>query len=128
MDEATEFATTIGEQSRFEGELSGKDHYWVSGTVVGKSDLDGILLVDETGLWQGNIASQIVIVAGTVEGNIKAGEKIEITQSGRVKGNLAAPAIAMAEGATFDGKVTMKEASVTRYRERRGVPEPDKED
>jgi len=123
VDEVTEFATIIGENSEFEGELCGKDHHLVAGTVIGKSNLSGILYIDDGGFWQGNIVSDIVIVAGRVEGNIKAKSKIEITQSGKVTGNLAAPAIAMAEGAVFDGKITMKEASVIRYKERRGVEE-----
>ena len=121
IDDATEFATFIGEASEFEGSLRGKDHYFVAGKVIGKSELGGILYLDEGGVWQGNISAEVVIIAGTVEGNITAKDKIELTDSGRVKGNLAAPAIAMAEGAVFDGKVTMKEASVTRYRERRGI-------
>jgi hypothetical protein len=49
-----------------------------------------------------------VVVAGTVSGEITATERIEIRPSARISGNLAAPRMAMHEGAIFEGRCAMK--------------------
>jgi cytoskeletal protein CcmA (bactofilin family) len=44
-----------------------------------------------------------VIVAGHVDGDIVADEKVEITESARITGTVTALAIAVAEGAIVEG-------------------------
>ncbi|MDH5649884.1 MAG: polymer-forming cytoskeletal protein [Gammaproteobacteria bacterium] len=128
IDEATEFATIIGEGTVFEGMLRGQDNQLISGKIIGECDLDGLLYLAASGQWQGNIKADIVIIAGTVEGNVFAKNKLELAESGRVSGNLEAPRIAIAEGAVYDGKIKMgKSTEVTRFKERRGTESPETE-
>jgi cytoskeletal protein CcmA (bactofilin family) len=44
---------------------------------------------------------------GAVKGNVTAKEKFEVRAGGSIDGTLIAPKIAMAEGATFNGKIEM---------------------
>ena len=44
---------------------------------------------------------------GSVKGNVTAKEKFELRAGGIVDGELIAPKVAMAEGATFNGKIEM---------------------
>jgi cytoskeletal protein CcmA (bactofilin family) len=44
-----------------------------------------------------------------VTGNISAGEKVELTESGRVKGDIVAPRVVIADGAQFKGMVDMSD-------------------
>ncbi len=44
-----------------------------------------------------------MIVAGRVDGDIVADEKVEITESARISGTVSAEAIAVAEGAIVEG-------------------------
>ena len=54
-------------------------------------------------MWKGSIKAGNVIVAGHVEGDIVADGKVEITDTARITGTVAAAAIAVAEGAVVDG-------------------------
>jgi len=124
LDEHVEFTTQVGEGSVFEGVLRGSGHYRVSGKFIGDCDVSGVISIEQEGFWLGSILADIVIIAGMVEGNVNARSKIELLSTGKVAGNLEAPAIAIDEGAEFDGQVKMaKGENVTRFRERRSTTE-----
>ena len=53
------------------------------------------------------ITAQSVVVAGKVTGNVVATDRVEILPTGTLEGNIRAPKIAIAEGATFKGSVDM---------------------
>lgn len=119
-DEDISFTTQIGEGSVFEGVIRGSGHYSINGKVIGDCDIGGVLKIQEQGFWLGSILADVVVIAGMVEGNVNARSKIELLSSGRIAGNLEAPAIAIDEGAEFDGQVRMaKGENVTRFKERR---------
>ncbi len=50
-----------------------------------------------------------MIVEGEFTGNINAGEKVELSATGRVKGDIVAPCVVIADGAHFKGMVNMSE-------------------
>lgn len=126
-DTVTTYTTEIGPDAVFNGKLSGEGNYAVRGKMVGESDISGTLLLRTEGEWVGNVLADVVIIAGTVKGHVMARVKIELQASGRVEGDLEAPALAIAEGAVYDGKIKMaKKADITRFKEKRGVePEED---
>ena len=121
-DNIVTYTTEVGPDAVFEGKLQGEGNYSVRGKIIGESDISGILLLETGGEWIGNVLADVVVIAGTVKGNVMAREKLELQITGRVNGDLEAPVIAIAEGAVYDGKIKMaKAANVTRYKERRGV-------
>ena len=126
-DNIVTYTTEVGPDAVFEGKLQGEGNYSVRGKIIGESDISGILLLETGGEWIGNVLADVVVIAGTVKGNVMAREKLELQVTGRVDGDLEAPVIAIAEGAVYDGKIKMaKAANVTRYKERRGIePEED---
>ena len=121
-DNIVTYTTEVGPDAVFEGKLQGEGNYSVRGKIIGESDISGILLLETGGEWIGNVLADVVVIAGTVKGNVMAREKLELQVTGQVIGDLEAPVIAIAEGAVYDGKIKMaKAANVTRYKERRGV-------
>jgi cytoskeletal protein CcmA (bactofilin family) len=64
----------------------------------------------------GNIKAKFVIVEGRVDGDIHATESVSIRQSAKVKGNIFAPRVGIADGANFSGSIDMnhKGAAATR--------------
>ena len=46
-----------------------------------------------------------VVVAGTVEGDVVAGKRVEIAGTARVAGSLSGHSIAVAEGAIIEGEI-----------------------
>ncbi len=96
-------ATLISEGCKVTGAISGNGDFLVSGEVEGECDLTGSLTIAPNGFWKGSIGATTVIVAGTVEGDIVAGGRIEITDTARITGTVTAEAIAVAEGAIVQG-------------------------
>lgn len=119
-DSLGQHETRIGSEARFDGELSGSSNYSIAGTVNGKCNIDGVVYIEESGAWEGEIQARVVIVAGTVVGNIIATEKLVLENSCVVRGKLSAVAIAIAEGAQYEGKIAMDVAqNITRFTEKR---------
>jgi cytoskeletal protein CcmA (bactofilin family) len=103
-----------------EGILRGKGNYKVAGRIVGESDIEGALLLDERGSWLGKIVADVVVIAGRVEGDIIARKQLELQASAVVHGNLEAPVIAIDKGAEHEGNLKMTSGKdVTQYTERR---------
>lgn len=114
-------ASVIGESSFFRGTFGGDDDYLVFGTVEGECDILGGLIVQPGGTWKGNATVNDLIVSGTVEGNVTARNKIELTAGAHVRGSLSAPAIAIAEGAVHEGELhVQREDAVMYFNDRRG--------
>ena len=53
-----------------------------------------------------------VVVQGTVNGSISAGERIELAPSARVTGDLSATQVVIADGAQFNGRVDMARRTI----------------
>jgi cytoskeletal protein CcmA (bactofilin family) len=98
-------ATLISEGCNIAGVISGDGDFLVSGKIDGECDLTGMLTISPSGFWKGSISATSVIVAGTVEGDIVAGARVEISETARITGTVTGEAIAVAEGAVVQGKM-----------------------
>ena len=107
LDKVEGFSTCIGEGTTFTGKIGGDGHCIVHGEIVGDCDLKGTLVLGEKGHWKGDIVAENILLAGTVEGNVSAKEKIEIVSTARVKGTITSKVMAIAEGAIHDGEIRM---------------------
>ncbi len=112
----------IGVGARFHGTLAGSGGYLIQGEVVGDGEIEGRVVIAVGSSWKGDVLADVVQVAGTVEGNIVARQKIDLAATAVVVGDLTAPLIALAEGASYEGAITKpRKTQVTRYTERRGL-------
>jgi cytoskeletal protein CcmA (bactofilin family) len=102
-DQSSGKATLINEGCKISGEISGTGDFIVNGEVAGDCDIDGTVTLARNGFWQGSIQADNVIVAGQIEGDITAANKVEITNTARISGTVTAEAIAVAEGAVVEG-------------------------
>lgn len=99
--------TLVGEGSIFDGTMKSKASIRIQGHIKGDMDCLGDVIIGEQGAVQSNISARSVTVAGTVQGNITASEKIIITATGKVFGNLSSKVFVVNEGAVFRGACTM---------------------
>lgn len=98
----------IGKSIVIKGELSGNEDLTIEGTVEGKISLtDNSVIVGADGRVTANIFARTITITGKVEGDVTATERIEVTASGSVKGNLRAPRLVITDGAFFQGSVEM---------------------
>ncbi len=105
LDSSTEPATFIAPSTTIVGELSGKGSYVFCGTLEGKCDVDGPITLAEGGTWKGTLKATDVIIAGTVEGDVIARQRVEISRTARITGSLSGKSIAVAQGAVIEGDV-----------------------
>ena len=86
----------------------GGEDLTLDGKLEGKISLpDHVLTVGTNANIDAEILAKVVIILGAVRGNVTAKEKFEVRAGGSMDGTLIAPKIAMAEGATFNGKIEM---------------------
>lgn len=102
------FETVIGGQTTLKGELHCPHNIRIDGVFEGQLDIQGNILVGETGKVIADISAQIVVVAGAVRGDI-SGKKVQLLRTARVWGNINAGAITTEEGAFMDGKLIMSQ-------------------
>jgi cytoskeletal protein CcmA (bactofilin family) len=115
--------TYIGASTKIVGTITGQGPYVFCGTVEGDCDINGPLTLAPGAIWRGTLKASDLVVAGTVEGDVVARQRVEISGTARVTGSLSGNSIAVAEGAVIEGdiKVTNGEQPVT-FQEKR-VPE-----
>jgi cytoskeletal protein CcmA (bactofilin family) len=98
----------IGQSIEIKGELTGNEDLTIDGKVEGKIVLrDHNLTIGANGRIKAEVQAKTVTVVGEVVGNIAADDKIEIATSGSVQGDLRAPRVALADGASFKGAIDM---------------------
>jgi cytoskeletal protein CcmA (bactofilin family) len=115
--------TVIGAGIQIKGEITGGDSVDIAGSLEGSSRVEGFFLVREGGRVVGPISAADVIVEGQVEGTLIEGRKVEIGAASRVKAQIKASVVAIAEGAYFEGQIDMSgeegETARLAFRERR---------
>ena len=99
--------TVIGSSIVIDGEITGDEDLVIQGTVKGKIGLKQSLYVEGTGTVEADIQTQNVEIAGQVTGNITATDKVELKANCRMVGDIKAPRILIADGASFKGNVDM---------------------
>jgi|SRR5450432_1458269 cytoskeletal protein CcmA (bactofilin family) len=96
----------IGKSVLIKGELSGSEDIYVDGQVEGNIHLSGHnLTIGPHGRVRANISAKNVTVAGTLDGNIVAGERTEFRKTAVANGDVQTKRIAIEDGAFFKGKL-----------------------
>ena len=96
----------VGSSVVIKGELLAREDVVIAGRVEGTISVEGHLVVVEPGEHvAADVVAKGVVIAGTVAGSVVAEERIELRSTARVEGELSAPRIAIAEGATLSGRV-----------------------
>ena len=111
---------TIGKSVVIKGELSAKEDLIVEGRIEGKVELDhNVLTIGTAGRIKARVLATQVIVMGKVKGDITATEAIHLRRTATVDGELVAPKIGMAEGASFRGQVDTQHSQASTFPSKR---------
>lgn len=104
----------IGKSVVIKGELSGSEDLTIEGQVDGKIELrQNVLTIGPNGKIKAQVFAKSVVILGEVTGNVTASEKVDIRDNGSVDGDIAAPRVAIAEGAHFRGSIDMQRAGTS---------------
>lgn len=114
----TAAASRITPGLSLKGEISGREDLWIGGRVEGALRFDASrVVVGASGTIHGGVEAREIVVEGKVEGNLRATERLEVTATGKVRGDASATRLSMQEGAVFNGSI-----EVVRAGESRGGP------
>lgn len=103
--------SVLGATLHFKGELRADEDFVLQGRIDGSIHHTQNLTIGTDGVVKGDSRARAIVVEGTVEGDLYALESINIRPTAKVQGNLLAPRVAIADGASFNGKVDMATAA-----------------
>src|SRR5262245_15749136 len=107
-----ETIVSIGQSIQIKGDLIGKEDLTIEGTVDGTISLkDHHLTIGPNARVKAAIHAKAVMVVGELVGNITAEDKVELAPTGKMKGDITAPNLVLADGARFKGSVDMGKRS-----------------
>ena len=113
--------TLVGSDTRIQGdiEFTGGCHVdgYVQGNVRAASE-GGVLSVSERGCVEGSVVAPHVQLNGTVKGDVRATERIELGPKARVIGNVQYKLIEMSIGAEVNGKLVHESDGVGKSADR----------
>ena len=96
----------LGSSLHVKGEITGSEDLLIDGSVEGLIQLDERkLTVGATAKVTADIIAREVVVYGTVKGNLRAKDRIEIKKDGSVNGDLTTARIMIEDGAYFKGSI-----------------------
>ena len=98
----------VGKSVRVKGELNGGEDVRIDGGFEGTIRLDDHrLVVGRAARVHAEVHARDVIIEGQLVGSVIASDRVEITATGSVTGDIRAVRLAVVEGARFKGSVDM---------------------
>jgi cytoskeletal protein CcmA (bactofilin family) len=102
-------ASRFGKSLFFNGNLAGGEDLEVEGRIQGKIDLGPRdIVVLKGGRVEAEVHARNVVVHGEITGNVFASEKVTISETGLMKGDISAATVSIVAGAQFRGGIRMK--------------------
>jgi len=96
----------IGSGLKIRGEITGSSDMYIDGDVQGKIRVgSGRLTIGPNGRIQADLEAREIVVNGTVLGNLKASDRVQLGPSGSVQGGVVTPRIGIDDGARLRGNV-----------------------
>ena len=103
----------IGPTIKIKGDVTGDENLIIEGKVEGTVDLHSSdLTVGHSGEVHANVTANRVRIDGEVKGDVSGIEKVVISKTGRVQGNIVGPRVTLEDGAKFKGSIDMDPTAV----------------
>jgi len=114
--------TVISESTTVVGDIETQGPLMVSGQVRGNGRIGGTLSVSKSAHWEGDISARQAVLAGKVTGRIVVEDKLEISSSAVISGEIVAKVLAIANGARIEGEVTVTSGKpILKFEEKRAA-------
>ena len=99
---------TIGPTIVIDGRVSGDEDMVISGQCEGTISLPKhTLTIQSGGHVRADVVANVVQIEGQVEGDVDGVDKVVLTATGRMEGNIKAPRVIVNDGAKFKGSIDM---------------------
>jgi len=104
-----EISAIIEEGCKFEGNLSFNGVARIAGIVNGSIFSNDTVIISDGAIINADINANIILISGTVKGNIKASSRVEILKPARFEGTITTPSLIVDEGVIFHGTTKMRD-------------------
>ena len=103
----------IGPSIRIKGEVTAHEALTIAGQVEGTIEVNGhVLTVMPEAHVHATVMAETIVISGHMNGSLQAGTRIVVRETANIEGDLSAPAISLADGATVQGRL---ETSAVRH-------------
>ena len=110
VQEANAPNTVIGEGMYLEAvRMTGQESVRIDGVYKGAIEIDGSLVLGDTGSVTGDVEASYFLVAGEMMGNIKCHTQLHFASTARVNGDIDAQSLIVDEGSQVTGRYRVGE-------------------
>lgn len=106
-EKLSDSVNAIGSGSTITGDINTGGDLRVDGTIKGKINTKGLLVLGETGLVEGEIICQNAIISGTIKAKIQVDELLSLKAKANLYGDIVANKLSIEPGANFTGSCSM---------------------
>lgn len=93
--------------TKIKGDITATGDFRLDGSLEGNIQLNGKLVVGDTGVVKGNIMCQNANIIGMVDGNISVKELLALHATARITGDILINKLSIEPGAVFTGRCRM---------------------
>jgi len=109
--EAPRGVASIGKSVVIKGQIFSREDLYLDGEIEGTVEVpEHRLTIGPHGKLQAGIKAREVVVLGAVQGNVEAGERIDIRKESRLVGDIKTGRIIIEDGAYFKGSIDIVKA------------------
>lgn len=105
-------SSIIGSDLELNGDINIKGDLLIYGTINGNIDCEGIVTTAKGSIINGNIKTACADVSGVINGNLIASEKVSLSFSSKLNGDLYASILVIEKGALFNGLCKMQDQDI----------------
>ena len=99
--------TYFGKNLMIKGKVSGNGNVIILGGLDGEFNLRGRVKIAQPAKIKGEVKADVISVNGNVKGKLSALQRLHLDQTARIEGQITTPKLSIAEGASFNGEITM---------------------
>lgn len=103
-----EVETVVGPSVNVEGDFSSEGNIVVKGTVSGSVNTVKLLTVEDGAKIFANVKAGNAHISGSVKGSIKVMDRLDLSATAQVLGDIVCKVLTVESGALIQGKVSMK--------------------
>ena len=107
MEMETSAINIITDGTLVKGDITATGDFRLDGTLQGNIQLNGKLVIGDSGVVNGNVLCQNANIIGTVNGNLSVKELLSLHSTARVRGDILINKLSIEPGAVFSGKCRM---------------------
>lgn len=106
-DKHVEVVTVLRDDTVLRGEIEVKTSLRIEGSYEGKIICHGYLHLDKNSVVKADVEADVILVEGTVHGNIHAHHRAELAATAEVYGDVTTHKLVISDGVVFSGNCKM---------------------